>query len=101
MDMTRKTLVRGMFGMAVAAPLALAGCSRGSSGGGGATTEGVDTPCEVTGYTPYAGSHPGAFPAPGDRVAVISPLAMDCLDAGEPSKPMTTQSGRPSCTHAA
>ena len=33
------------------------------------------TPCEVTGYTPYAGSHPEAFPAPGDRVAVISPSA--------------------------
>ena len=73
MDMTRKTLVKGLFGAAVAAPLALAGCSRDT--GGGATSEGDGTPCEVTGYTSYAGSHPGAFPAPGDRVAVISPSA--------------------------
>ena len=38
--------------------------------------EGVDTPIEITGYTPYRGAHENYFLAPGDRIAVITPSAM-------------------------
>lgn len=36
-------------------------------------SEGVDTKCLITGYTPYSGEHDSYFLKKGDKVAVISP----------------------------
>ena len=45
-------------------------------------SEGVDTKCQITGYTPYAGEHESYFLSEGDKVAVISPSEI-------PSREMT------------
>ena len=39
-------------------------------------SEGFDTVCEITGYTPYAGSFDGSFLKKGDSVAVIAPCTL-------------------------
>ena len=38
--------------------------------------EGVDTKCEVTGYTDMSGRYDSYFPGQGDKIAVISPSAL-------------------------
>lgn len=39
-------------------------------------SEGVDTICEIAGYTAYQGEHDSCFLSEGDKIAVISPSAL-------------------------
>lgn len=56
----------------------LAGCNTSQQASVEVKTidEGVDTPCEITGYTDLSGKYGSYFPKAGDKIAVISPSAL-------------------------
>ena len=56
--------------------LVLPGCSRNTEPAEQEISEGVDTHCEITGYTAYQGDHGSYFLSEGDKIAVISPSAL-------------------------
>ncbi len=73
MKRTRKGIIVLAFMMALS--LLLTGCSR-KAAAPEEISEGVDTVCEITGYTAYQGEHNSYFLSEGDKIAVISPSAL-------------------------
>lgn len=64
---------------------AYAGCGNAQQASGDikVVDEGVDTDCEITGYTDITGKYESYFPKKGDKIAVISPSALPSKEQKE------------------
>ena len=72
----RKTRISSIILIAVIAlSLLFTGCSQ-KADAPAEISEGVDTNCEIVGYTAYQGEYDSYFLSEGDKIAVISPSAL-------------------------